>query len=220
MYVVIAGCGRVGSDLAIALSDVGHDVSMIDESRDNLAKLGELFDGTTEVGLAYDLRVLRSAGIEVADVFVAVTGTDNANVMAVQVAKEVFEVPQTIARLDDPSREEVYKALDVRYVAAAHLVSKVLYEQIVEPEFAYHVTFSGGDVEIVEMRIGSRGDGVKVSSFEIKDDLRVSAVTRDRVTFIPGPRTELREGDVVVAAVRHGTVGKVRRFLRTETGVT
>jgi trk system potassium uptake protein TrkA len=217
MYVVIAGCGRVGSDLAIGLSDAGHDVSVIDEFEENLAKLGELFDGTTEIGLSYDLRVLRSAGIEVADVFVAVTRTDNANVMAVQVAKEVFGVPRTIARLDDPSRAEVYKALDVSYVAAAHLVSKVMYEQIVEPEFVYHITFSGGDVEIVEMRLGARAEGVTVSSFEIKEALRVSAVRRDGHTFIPGPETELRQGDMLVAAVKHGTVGKIKRFLREES---
>ncbi|MEN8237819.1 MAG: TrkA family potassium uptake protein [Actinomycetota bacterium] len=218
MYVVIAGCGRVGSDLAVALSDVGHDVAVIDESPQNLEKLGELFDGTTEVGLAYDLKVLRAAGIENADVFVAVTGTDNANVMAVQVAKKVFGVPKTIARLDDPGRADVYKALGVSYVAAAHLVSKVMYEQVVEPEFVYHLTFSGGDIEIVEMRLGAGAEAVLVSSFEIDGDLRVSAVRRNGHTFIPGPDTELRQGDMVVAAAKHGIAGKVKKFLRDESG--
>lgn len=216
MHVVIAGCGRVGSDLAITLSDEGHDVSVIDESSDNLKKLGSSFNGITEVGIAYDLRVLRSAGIEFADAFVAVTRSDNANAIAAQVAKEVFGVPKTIARLDDPGRAEAYRTLDVRYVAGAHLVSKVLYEQIIEPNFRFHVTFSGGDVQIVEMYLGTGANGASVSSLEVTGSLRVAAISRDGRTFIPDPDADLREGDMVVAAVKHGTTSKVKRFLRDE----
>ncbi|GMR02707.1 MAG: TrkA family potassium uptake protein [Acidimicrobiia bacterium] len=213
MLVVIAGCGRVGSYLAITLSEEGHDVSVIDEELENLSRLGATFNGKTEVGLAYDVRTLRSADIEFADAFVAVTSNDNANVMAAQVAKEVFGVPRTIARLDDPARAEVYRALNVRYVAGAHLVARVVHEQIVEPEFDYHVTFSTGDIEIVEMHMGDAADGVKVSDFEIRDSLRVAAIMRDGRSFIPGPDTLLREGDLVVGSAKHGITGKVSKYL-------
>jgi len=213
MLVVIAGCGRIGSDLAITLSEEGHDVSVIDEEHENLAKLGATFNGKTEIGLAYDVRTLRSADIEFADAFVAVTSNDNANVMAAQVAKEVFGVPKTIARLDDPARAEVYRALNVRYVAGAHLVSRVIHEQLVESEFDYHVTFSSGDIEIVEMHMSSGANGVKVGDFEIRDSLRVAAIMRDGRTFIPSPDTLLREGDLVVGAAKHGTTSKVSKFI-------
>jgi trk/ktr system potassium uptake protein len=213
MHVVIAGCGRVGSDLAMTLSEEGHDVSVIDELPEKLARLGASFNGRTEVGLAYDVRTLRSADIEFADAFVAVTSNDNANVMAAQVAKEVFGVPKTIARLDDPARAEVYRALNVRYVAGAHLVSRVVHEQLVESEFDYHVTFSTGDIEIVEMQLSDKAEGLKVADFEIRDNLRIAAIMRDGRTFIPEADTLLHEEDLVVAAAKHGTTSKVGKYL-------
>jgi Trk K+ transport system NAD-binding subunit len=105
------------------------------------------------------LRV-RESGIELADAFVAATDSDNSNAMAVQMAKRVFGVPKTITRLDHPAREDAYRALDVQFVPGAKLTSKVIYEQLVIEEFSFHVTFSGGDVEIVDMVIGSNGAGV------------------------------------------------------------
>ena len=105
MRIVIAGSGRVGGDLAHELADHGHDVSVVDHSKTALEELGTTFNGSVHLGLAYVVGVLKEAGIEYADAFVAVTDSDNANLMAVQLAKAVFMVPKTIARLDDPSRE-------------------------------------------------------------------------------------------------------------------
>jgi trk system potassium uptake protein TrkA len=215
MHVVIAGCGRVGSDLALRLSADEIDVAVIDEAPERLQRLGGAFNGQTEVGLAYDVEVLRRSGIERAEAFVAVTRSDNANVMAVQVAMRVFNVPRTIARLDDPGRAESYDILGVEYVAGVHMVSTVLYEQIIETEFDYHVTFNDPytDVAIVELHLGPEAEGITVSDLEVKERLRVSAVTRNGSTFIPGSETVLRSHDMVVAAARHGVLGKVKRFL-------
>lgn len=213
MRIVIAGCGRVGSVLALTLSEEGHDVSVIDNRPGVFDRLGSTFNGTTHEGLGYDVRVLREAGIEFADAFVAATDSDNANAMAVQVAKRVFGVPKTIARLDDPAREDAYRALDVQFVSGAKLTSNVIHEQIVREEFSYHVTFSGGDVEIVEMIIGSEGAGLPVADLEVADDLRVAAVYRGQRTLIPDDDFALAEGDLVVAAARSGTRKKIRRYL-------
>ena len=215
MHVVIAGCGRVGSDLALRLSADEYDVAVIDESRKKLARLGGAFNGHTEVGLAYDVEVLRMSGIERAVAFVAVTPSDNANLMAAQVAMKVFNVPRTIARLDDPGRAESYDILGVEYVAGAHMVSTVLYEQIVETEFDYHVTFTDpySDVAIIDLHLGPEAEGMTVSDLEVKGRLRVSAVTRHSTTFIPGPDTVLHIDDAVVAAARHGVLRKVKKYL-------
>ncbi len=213
MRIVIAGCGRVGSDLALTLADEGHDVSVIDNQPAVFARLGSTFNGTTHVGLAYDVRVLRDAGIEFADAFIAATNSDNGNAMAVQVAERVFGVPTTIARLDDPAREEAYRALNVRFVPGAKLTSKVMHEQIVREEFSYHVTFPAGDVEIVEMTIGDNGAGLPVSAFELEDDLRVAAVYRGHRTIIPGDDFTFAPGDLVVAAARSGARKKIGKYL-------
>lgn len=213
MLIVIAGCGRVGSDLAKSLSEDGHDVSVIAADQGRLTRLGDSFNGRTEVGLPYDVKTLRRADIEFADAFVAVTPNDNANLMAVQVAKKVFGVPRTIARLDDPARADAYRALDVDYVAGAHLISRVIQEQIVEIEFNYHVTFASGDVEIVEMRVGPGGNDVPVEDFEVDGRLRVAAVQRDGRTLIPEDSFLLSEGDLIVASAQHGVTRRIGKFL-------
>jgi K+ transport systems, NAD-binding component len=204
MRIVIAGCGRVGSDLATILGEEGHDVSIVDRDEASFRRLGGTFNGTTHVGFAYDVRVLREAGIEFADVFVAVTSADNANLMSVQVARSVFGVPRTIARLDDPARADAYRALDIRYVPASQLVSRVIYERVVEAEFDYHVTFPAGDVEIVDMVLGPEVAGMTVADLEVANTLRVAAVRRRSRTIIPDGEFALHEGDLVVAAARHG----------------
>jgi len=215
MHVVIAGCGRVGSDLALRLSADEHDVAVISESRKKLAKLGGAFNGHTEVGLPYDVEVLRACGIDRAVAFIAVTPSDNANLMAAQVAMKVFNVPRTIARLDDPSRAESYDILGVEYVAGAHMVSTVLYEQIVETEFDFHVTFSDpySDTAIVDLHLGPDAEGITVPDLEVDGRLRVASVTRNGTTFIPGSDTVLHTNDMVVAAVRRGVLRKVKKYL-------
>jgi len=213
MRIVIAGCGRVGSDLANTLSEEGHDVSVVDAEAESFDLLGGTFNGTVHVGRAYDVRVLREAGIEFADAFVAVTSGDNANAMAVQVARSVFDVKQTIARLDDPGRTEAYKALKIRYVAASLLTSRVLHEQIVEEEFDYHVTFSGGNVEIIDMVLNDTAVDLTLRDLEVRGRLRVAAVSRNGRTMIPDSDFELKPGDLVVAAAKHGVLGRVENYL-------
>jgi trk system potassium uptake protein TrkA len=214
--IVIAGCGRVGSALALRLAEEGHDVSIIDDRPGVFNALGSTFNGTTHFGRAIDIPLLRDAGIEFADAFVAVTNSDNANVMSVQLAKQVFGVPRTLARLDEPGRAESYRALDIQYVAGAQLTANVVFERIVEEEFEYHVTFSGGDVEIVEMSLGGEADGLTVADFEVDEHLRVAAVRRGSRTHVPDGSFKLHENDLVVAAARQGVRGRVARYLKSK----
>ena len=206
----------MGSSLANDLADRGHDVTVIDKRQESLDQLGKSFNGSTIRGNGYDVDTLKRAGIEDADVFVAVTDDDNANLMAVQVAKVVYGVDRAIARLYEPSREESYRALDVQYVTGTRLVSNVVLELIVDPEFQYHLTFAAGDVEIVEMRMGGQAEGLTVDELETPGALRVAAVQRQGRTMIPEEGFLLRDGDLVVGAARRGAASKVRQYLREE----
>lgn len=214
MHIVIAGCGRVGSTLARWLVDDGHDVSVIDNSRAALETLGKAFNGATITALAYDVDALRTAGLDTDDVFVAVTDSDNANMMAVEVAKAVFGVERAIARLHDPAREESYGQLGIHHVSGTKLVANVIYEQIVDDEFTYHVTFPDGDVDVVEFTLNAEAEGLYVERLEVRNKLKVAAVRRGDHTFIPGRRFELHEGDLVVAAARDGVRRRIEHYLR------
>ena len=110
MYIIIVGCGRVGSELAKLLSREGHDVVVIDKNPDAFARLGNSFNGISLIGNGFDLRLLRQAGIEKADIFCALTNGDNTNLIAAQVAKKIFKIPKVIARVYDPQRASIYAA--------------------------------------------------------------------------------------------------------------
>jgi trk system potassium uptake protein TrkA len=114
---VILGCGRVGARLATTLDAEGHEVSIIDRNPDAFRRfLPESFGGQAVVGVGIDEDVMRRAGIERADVFVAATDLDNVNAMAGQIAQHIFGVPRVIARMYDPFREELYQAIGLTTV--------------------------------------------------------------------------------------------------------
>ncbi|MBI4320656.1 MAG: NAD-binding protein [Chloroflexi bacterium] len=111
MRVIILGCGRVGAKLATILDGEGHDVTIIDLNSDQFRRLGPDFKGTAMVGTGIDEDVLRRAGIEQADAFVAVTNGDNTNIMCSQMARVIFNVQKVITRIYDPVREETYRGM-------------------------------------------------------------------------------------------------------------
>jgi len=114
MRVVIMGSGRTGSLLADMLDKANHDVTIIDWDPLAFSRLPDSFSGRTMVGNAVDEDVLRSADIETADAFVAATSGDNRNVMASQIAKQVFHVPNVVSRIKDPIRAEIFHVLGIR----------------------------------------------------------------------------------------------------------
>ncbi len=116
MYVIIAGCGRVGSAMAKQLSQEGHDVVVIDEDPGAFRLLGERFVGRRLVGAAIDWGVLVEAGIEGADAFAAVTKGDNTNIVCALIAAREFEVPCAVARVYDPLRAAAFARLGLRTV--------------------------------------------------------------------------------------------------------
>lgn len=196
------------------LADDGHDVTVIDRREETLRSLGRGFNGQYVVGEAYDVGVLDEAGLDGADVFLAVTDSDNANLMAAEVATGVFGVRRSIARLYDPNREDAYRALRVQFVTGTKIIASVIYEQVIEEEFRFHTTFSGGDVEIVEFTLGHNAAGLPVREFEVPDRLRVAAVLRNGHIHIPAGDFTLEAGDLVVASARSGVRSSIGHLLR------
>lgn len=117
MHVVIMGCGRVGSAIALELETAGISVSIIDQSREAFRRLGSAFAGQTVTGIGFDRDILIEAGIERADAFAALSNGDNSNILAARVAREVFGVKNVVARIYDPARAEIYQRLGIPTVA-------------------------------------------------------------------------------------------------------
>ncbi len=130
MKVVILGCGRVGARLATQLDAEGHEVTIIDRNQDSFARLGPDYSGEMVLGTGIDEDVLRRAGIEGAQAFIAVTNGDNTNAMAAQIAHLIFHVPRVVARLYDPIRDETYKTLGLETVSPTNIGVQRIMEMI------------------------------------------------------------------------------------------
>jgi len=137
LKIVIVGCGRVGSQIAAEMDRSGHDVTIIDRDPNQFSRaaqrgvLGNDFKGNQIVGNGTDAEVLRRAGVEDADGFVAVTEGDNRNIMASQIAQHVFKVPRVVARIYDPERADAYEKLGLHTICptiegAKHIESSLM----------------------------------------------------------------------------------------------
>ena len=131
MNVVIMGCGRVGAQLAALLEEDGHKVTILDRDTYSFRRLPSAFKGTPLVGDGTDEESLKKAGIEEADAFVAVTQGDNRNVMAAQIAKDVFNVPKVVCRIYDPLREELYHTLGLDTISPTKIGAQLLRDKVV-----------------------------------------------------------------------------------------
>ncbi|MGF1479705.1 MAG: potassium channel family protein [Cyanophyceae cyanobacterium] len=120
-YMVVVGCGRLGSLLASRLSGQGNSVVAIDCQEASFNNLTSEFSGFQIVADAAELEVLRMAKADKADCLLAVTNKDNINLMVAQVAKTVFKVPVVLARVFDPAREKIYREFGIATISPTNL---------------------------------------------------------------------------------------------------
>ena len=130
MKIVILGCGRVGSTLASMIDRAGHQVSVIDSSNEAFRRLDTSFSGETIVGNGVDEEVLIRAGIKDADAFAAVTNGDNRNIMASQIAKEIFNVKKVVCRIYDPIRQNTYNELGLDAICPTLIGAQMFFEAL------------------------------------------------------------------------------------------
>lgn len=130
MNIVVVGCGRVGAHVATSLDLQGHDVCVVDMDPRAFRRLRTDFRGQSVVGTGIDADVLLSAGIDAADAFFATTSGDNTNLMAAQVAKTVFQVPQVTARVYDPVRAQIFAEVGITTICPTIVISSLLIETL------------------------------------------------------------------------------------------
>jgi trk system potassium uptake protein TrkA len=130
LKVVIMGCGRVGARVAAVLDHNGHQVTVIDVNSRAFRRLPEEFRGRSLIGTGIDEDVLKRAGITEATAFIAVTNGDNRNIMAAQVARNIFSVPEVICRIYDPVREDTYRRLGLTTVCPTTIISAQILDYV------------------------------------------------------------------------------------------
>jgi trk system potassium uptake protein TrkA len=212
MYVIIVGCGRVGSELAKLLSNEGHDVVVIDKSQSSFERLGGTFNGLTKVGNGFNLELLKQVGIEKADAFCAVTNGDNTNLISAQVAKKIFNVPKVFARVYDPQRAYIYAALGLDIISGTILVAAMLRDKIIESKFSSYL-IETKELGVIEIEVKSSLVGKTVQEVNIPGEFAVAAIRRVQGDIIPESWTVLKNKDVLMGVVKVSSLKKVKEKL-------
>jgi trk system potassium uptake protein len=203
VHIIIGGCGRLGAEVAEQLSQAAdNDVVILDTDPMAFDRLGSAFNGETIVGDCTDRDVLEQAGVQRADGLMAVTRSDNANLMTVEIATHLYEVPRTIARLFNPEREEVYRKLGVRYVSSTGTMAKLFLNEFRDESYPLHVHFVDSEVTMVDLEVDTGGHAMTVEEFEQDGLLRIAAVRRGARVFIPDRTDRLERDDLLTVALK------------------
>ncbi len=202
MHVVIAGCGRVGSELASNLERLGHTVAVVDKNAKAFDRLKSNFAGKQIVGFVFDREVLEEAGIKEATAFASVTSGDNSNIVSARVAKEHYRVPQVVARIYDPRRAQIYQRLGIQTVATVRWTTDQILRALLPDEVPVEYTVDNGEVVVTALAVPTEVVGKAALDLEATGVRRLVAVSRFGVPRIPDKELMLQEGDILHLAVQ------------------
>jgi trk system potassium uptake protein TrkA len=217
VYVVVAGGGKVGANVARTLLRTGHEVTLIEQEPERFAKLEEEFEHQVHLGDATELYVLAQAGIaRPPDLVIAVTGDDEDNMVICQLAREKYSVQKTIARVNDPRNQTYFDLLGISpTVCATSGILALVEHEVPEHDMIHLLELRKENLEIVEVLIDkdSPSAGKRVERLRLPDGARLISVMRDGAAEIAEAQTELRAGDQVLAILQPGKEDELRRVL-------
>ena len=219
MFVVINGGGEVGSFLARTLHGKGHAVSVIDKRSEIMRKLAE--EVPTDIllveGDGCDVRALKDAGTDRADVFASVTPHDEENLVSCQIARLHFGVQRVVARVSSPRNEGAFHSLGIEAISSTTVISQLIEEQLTVGDIIRLYTLQKGQLGLVEIEVpqgASAADGRTVAELGLPDDIVLVSLTRGDRLLIPRGRTSLQAGDRVMAVTLAGREAELARLLR------
>jgi trk system potassium uptake protein TrkA len=217
VYVLIAGGGKVGANLARTLIRLGHEVTLIEQRGDRFERLEVEFEHQVQKGDATELFVLEAAGIKrPPDIVVAATGDDEDNMVICQLAREKYGVTKVIARVNDPRNQMHFDLLGISpTVCATSSILALIEHEVPEHDLIHLLELRKENLEIVEVTIdkGSPSVGKRVAKLELPIGSRLISVLRGGQSEIADDLTELRAGDQVLAILEPGKEDELRRVL-------
>ena len=214
MRVAIAGAGNVGTFIAADLQQAGHDVLLIEESADLVARLQPNLPVRWHVGDACEVSTLQEAGLADVEVVVAATGDDEDNLVVSLLAKQEFAVPRVVARVNHPKNQWLFNetwGVDVS-VSTPHLLTALVEEAVSVGTLVRLLQFE--DARLVEVTLAddSPAAGKQLIELNVPRDATVVAVIRERHVIVPRGETSLQPGDEVLVLVTVDAEDEVRRL--------
>ena len=217
LYVIIAGAGKVGWNLARELLEKGHEVTVIEQDRRRYLTVEQELEHAVQYGDATELWVLERAGIQRADLVVAVTGDDEDNLLICQVAKEKYLCERIIARCNNPRNLTHFSLLGIQpAVSATDLILRLIEHEVPSYGLIHLLDLPGEGLEIIEMMLGedSPAAGRRVADVTLPEGALVISVLRDGAGFVPLADSVIEAGDEVLLVLDTGLEEKVtERFI-------
>jgi trk system potassium uptake protein TrkA len=202
VHIVIMGCGRVGSSLALELDQLGHSVAVIDQDIESFRRLGPAYAGITVTGVGFDRDTLQRAGIERAHAFAAVSSGDNSNILAARVARETYGVGKVVARIYDPKRAEIYERLGIPTVATVAWSTGQMLRRLLPEDLSEEWRDPSGTVVLAQCGVHPSWIGTRIRDIGARTGTRIAFLTRYGEGLLPEPDTVLQEGDLLHVIVR------------------
>ncbi|HET9660542.1 MAG TPA: NAD-binding protein [Thermomicrobiales bacterium] len=216
MYIIIVGGGKVGYYLTKTLLSEGHEVLLIEKNPEKTELFVEQFGAVVVAGDGAEAAILAQAGAARADVVIAVTGEDEDNLVVCQVAKTKFHVGRTIARVNNPKNEYLFRMLGVDItVSQTDYILTLIEQAIPDQPFIHLVNLIHEDMAIVDAKVvaGSKIANRKIGDLPVPEGCIIAAIIRSGELIIPSPSTEVKEGDDVIAIAHRSIEDDLRKLL-------
>jgi trk system potassium uptake protein TrkA len=223
VYVIVVGAGKVGLNLARELSDKGNELTIVEGNRNRYSTVEEELEHRAQYGDGSELWVLERAGIERADMVIAVTGDDEDNILICQVAREKYGVERVIARCNNPRNLQHFELLGVKpAVSATDLILRLIEHEVPRYGLLHLLDLPQERLEIIEVEVseGSPADGAAVRDLGIPEGSLVISILRDGTGFVPLADSVVMAGDEVLLVLDTGLEERVtERFARSSETV-
>ncbi|MDD2777621.1 MAG: TrkA family potassium uptake protein [Methanocellales archaeon] len=216
MYIVIVGGGRIGTFLASTLSKEGEEVVLIESDKEICQNLAEKLDILVINGDGTDAKYLEDAGAKKADVFVAVTGEDKVNLVSCQMAKKNFDVPRTIARVNEPKNESVFESLGIDVaISSVTAVSMIIKNAVTSGKLTTLLTLKEGNVELVELHVPEDSPAINrtIKDLCLPDECILTAIIRQGHLIFPKGGTVIEMGDLIVALTTAEHIDELKKTI-------
>ena len=207
LYVIVAGAGKVGWNLARELLEEGHEVTVLEQDRRRYLTVEQELEHAVQYGDATELWVLERAGIQRADLVVAVTGDDEDNLLICQVAKEKYLCERIIARVNNPRNLAHFKLLGIQpAVSATDLILRLIEHEVPRYGLVHLLALEEERLEIIELEVGSGAPaaGQKVADVDRPEGALIISVLRNGGGFVPKADTVIEAGDEVLLVLDPG----------------
>jgi trk system potassium uptake protein len=215
MYAIIAGAGKVGRNLARELINKEHEVTLIESSRSCYLASEEEFEHAIQYGDATELWVLERAGIQRADLVIAVTGDDEDNILVCQVAKEKYLCERVIARVNNPRNHDHFRLLGIQpTVSATDLILRLIEHEVPRYGLVHLLALEEERLEIIELEVSADAPtvGEKVTDIMLPEGSLIISVLRGGSGFVPKADTVIEAGDEVLLVLDPGLESSITAY--------